>query len=100
LWRCAAFFATLLQCHYQQSQRPTDASHRFIFFRQWRSMAGGKTILGAKSKLLYNEIALSRKPFGIGHMYVYNFLLRLTDTMTSQNNDLVSRTFSISALWM
>ena len=29
----------------------------------------GRTILGAKSKLLYCEIALSRKSFGIGHMY-------------------------------
>jgi hypothetical protein len=34
---------------------------------------------------LYSEIAVSRKPFGIGHMYIYNFLLRMTDTMTSQN---------------
>jgi hypothetical protein len=37
---------------------------------------------------LYSEIALSRKPFGIGHMYIYTFLLRMTDTMTSQNIDL------------
>jgi hypothetical protein len=33
---------------------------------------------------LYSEIALSRKPLGIGHVYIYNFLLRITDTMTSQ----------------
>jgi hypothetical protein len=39
---------------------------------------------------LYSEIALSRKPFGIGHMYIYTFLLRMTDTMTSQNIDLSS----------
>jgi hypothetical protein len=32
--------------------------------------------------LLYSEIALSRKPFGIGHMYMYTFLPRVTDTMT------------------
>jgi hypothetical protein len=38
----------------------------------------------------YSEIALSRKQFGIGHMYIYNFLLRMTDTMTSQNIDLFS----------
>jgi hypothetical protein len=37
---------------------------------------------------LYSEIVLSRKPFGIGHMY--NFLLRMTDTMTSLNTDLSS----------
>jgi hypothetical protein len=35
---------------------------------------------------LYSEIALSRKPFGIGHMYISMFcLLRMTDTMTYQN---------------
>jgi hypothetical protein len=39
---------------------------------------------------LYSETALSRKPFGIGHMYRYIFLLRMTDTMTSQNIDLSS----------
>jgi hypothetical protein len=38
----------------------------------------------------YSEIALSRKQFGIGHMYIYTFLLRMTDTMTSQNIDLSS----------
>jgi hypothetical protein len=32
---------------------------------------------------LYSEIALSRKPFGIGHVYIYTFLLRMADTMTS-----------------
>jgi hypothetical protein len=30
----------------------------------------GGTVLGSKSKLLYSEMALSRKPFGIVHMYV------------------------------
>jgi hypothetical protein len=39
---------------------------------------------------LYSEIAVSRKPFGIGHMYTYTFMLRMTDTMTSQNIDLSS----------
>jgi hypothetical protein len=35
------------------------------------------------STVLYSEIALSRKPFGIGHMYIYTCLLRMTDrTMT------------------
>jgi hypothetical protein len=34
---------------------------------------------------LYSETALSRKPFWIGHMYIYTFLLRVTDTMTSKN---------------
>jgi hypothetical protein len=36
---------------------------------------------------LYSEISLSRKPFGIGHMYIYNFWVRMTDTVTSQNID-------------
>jgi len=49
-------------------------------------MAGVKD----KSKLLFSEIALSQKPFGIGHMYIYTFLLRMTDTMTSQNIDISS----------
>jgi hypothetical protein len=31
-----------------------------------------------------------RKPFGIGHMYTFTSLLRITDTMTSQNIDLSS----------
>jgi hypothetical protein len=30
-------------------------------------------------------MALSRKPFGIGHMFISSFLLRMTDTMTYQN---------------
>jgi hypothetical protein len=34
---------------------------------------------------VYSEIALSRKPSGIGHMYIYTFLLRMADAMTSQN---------------
>jgi hypothetical protein len=37
--------------------------------------------------VLYSEIAVSRKPFGIGHMCIYTFLLGMTDTMTSQNTD-------------
>jgi hypothetical protein len=45
-------------------------------------MLEGRTIFGAKSKLLYSEVALSRKPFGMIHMYIYTFLLRMTDTMT------------------
>jgi hypothetical protein len=41
--------------------------------------------------VLYSEIAVSRKPFGIGHIYIYTFfLLRMADTMTSQSTDLSS----------
>jgi hypothetical protein len=48
LWRCAAFCTTFLQYHYQQSQRPTDASHRFTCFRQRYSTVGGKDNTGCR----------------------------------------------------
>jgi hypothetical protein len=38
--------------------------------------------------VMYSEIALSRKPLGIGHVHIY--MLRMTHTMTSQNIDLSS----------
>jgi hypothetical protein len=41
--------------------------------------------------VLYSEIVLSRKQFEIGHMCIYIFfffLLRIADTMTSQNTDI------------
>jgi hypothetical protein len=40
---------------------------------------------------LHSEIALSRKPFGTGHTYIYTLLLRMTDTMTFQDTDLSAR---------
>jgi hypothetical protein len=40
--------------------------------------------------VLYSETALSGKPFGIGHMYVYTFLRRMTNTITSHNIDISS----------
>jgi hypothetical protein len=48
-----------------------------------RSWAGGKDNTGRPSQT--TKMALSRKPFGIGHMFIWSFLLRMTDTMTSQN---------------
>jgi hypothetical protein len=39
---------------------------------------------------LYSEMALSRKPLGIGHMYIHTFLLRMTDAVTPQKTDLSS----------
>jgi hypothetical protein len=33
--------------------------------------------------LLYSEIVLSWKLFGIGHMHTYTFLFRVTNTVTS-----------------
>ena len=72
--------------HSSRLMLPTDshASYSGSVWREWR------TVLGAKSKLLYSEMALCRKPFGIGHTYMYTFLLRMTDTMTSQNIDISS----------
>jgi hypothetical protein len=33
---------------------------------------------------LYSEVAISRKPFGMGHMYIHTYtLLRLTNTVTA-----------------
>jgi hypothetical protein len=40
--------------------------------------------------VLYSEIALSRKPFGIGHMHIYTILLTMTDIITSQSIDISS----------
>ena len=30
----------------------------------------GRTILGAQANPLYSQMAVSRKPFGIGHMFI------------------------------
>jgi hypothetical protein len=48
----------------------------------------------------YSEIAPSRKPFGIGHMYIYIFFLRMTDTVTSQNIDLSSGDILYSSFYI
>jgi hypothetical protein len=40
--------------------------------------------------VLYSEMALPRKPLGIGHIQICTFLLRMAETMTSQNTDLSS----------
>jgi hypothetical protein len=42
------------------------------------------------SRVLCSEVDISRKPSGIGHMYIYTLLLRIADTVTSQNIDLSS----------
>jgi hypothetical protein len=46
---------------------------------------------------LYSEISLYGRPFGIEHMYIHNFLLRMTDVMTSQNIDFPPGTLCIVA---
>jgi hypothetical protein len=52
---------------YEQSQQPTDASHRFTCFRHWRITVEGRKIFRVKFKILR---AKYRKPFGIGHMFI------------------------------
>jgi hypothetical protein len=50
---------------------------------------------------VYSEIALSQKLFGIGHMYTYNFLVRMYNTMTSQNIDFSFwDTLNIGGIWL
>jgi hypothetical protein len=64
------------------SNIPPSTSMRFgARVRTWR--------VTCLYSVLYSEIALSQKPFGIGHMCLYIFFLRMTDTtsMTSQNID-------------
>jgi hypothetical protein len=48
----------------------------------------GRTLLSAQDNPLCSQMALSRKPFGIGHMFIQSFMLRMTVTMTSQNIDI------------
>jgi hypothetical protein len=52
--------------------------------------------------VLCSEIAVSRKPFGIGYMCIYNFLLRMTDIVNFQNIEFSSwdilYTFPLSLL--
>jgi len=77
-----------LTIHYQQSRRPTDASHRFTFFIQWRSTAGGKDNIWRQIQTtVQSVIFISETVRNRTHGRIH-FLLRLTDTMTSQNIDL------------
>jgi hypothetical protein len=72
LWRRAAFFTTMLQRHHQQPQQPSEASRRFTCSRQWRSTAGGKDSIGCQSRTTV-QTALSLKPFGTRHIYIYTY---------------------------
>jgi hypothetical protein len=91
LRRWAAFFTTHLQCHYQQSQRCSMAlhtnSHTSDSGAVWQE--GRRAILGAKSKLMYRETAVSETVQNRTCTYML-FCFRLTCTMTSLNIDLSS----------
>jgi hypothetical protein len=57
---------------------PSTSMHLTTGVRTWRVAR------------LYSEIALSRKPFARGYMYIHKFLLRMTGIMTSRNTHLFS----------
>jgi hypothetical protein len=61
-----------------------------------RSRVGGRDNTWRPNQT--TKMALTRKPFGIGHMFIKSFLLRMTDTMTSQNIVLSSWTLCIYLL--
>jgi hypothetical protein len=62
-----------------------------------RSRAGGKDNTRRPNQT--TKMALSRKPFGIGHMFIKSFLLRMTGSMTSQNIVLSSWDTLYMAVW-
>jgi hypothetical protein len=63
-------------------------------FVTWRRNTGVKSVsnISFLSTILemYSEITLPRKRFGVEHVYIYNFLLRMTYTMISLSTDLSS----------
>jgi hypothetical protein len=70
------------QCNTFLIITPSRSMHFATRVRTWR--------VARLYSVLYSEIAVSRKPFAIGHMYIYTSLLRITDSMASQNTDLSS----------
>ena len=62
--------------------------HRFTRFRQWRSRAGGKDNTGRPNQTtLESNGSISETIRNRTHVHI-KFLLRMTDTMTSQNIDI------------
>jgi hypothetical protein len=81
---------TELVHHHQQSQQPTDASHRFTWFRQWRSRVGGKNTTGRPSQTaIQSNGSILETVLNRSHVHI-KILPRMTNTMTSQNIDLPS----------
>jgi hypothetical protein len=75
LWWCAAFFITFLQCYYQQSQRPSDVSHRFTRFRQWRSRAGRKGNIGPQFQTNVQRGSSISETVRNTTQYIYTFCI-------------------------
>ena len=76
--------------------------HKFTCFRQWRSRAGGKDNTGRPSQTtIQSNGSISETVRNRTHVHTkFFFLLRMTDTMTSQNIDLSSwDTLYIHILW-
>jgi hypothetical protein len=70
---------------FSKSPPPTSA-HFATRVRTWR--------VARLYSVLHSEIALSRKPFGIGNVHIH-FLPQITDTMTSLNIDLSPGTLCV-----
>jgi hypothetical protein len=56
---------------YEQSQQPTDASHRFTCFRHWRIMAGGKENIARQIK--NNALRISETVRNRTHVHINFF---------------------------
>jgi len=55
----------------------------------------GDNIRYVNEQFVSGQTDLSRKPFGIGHMFILTFLLRITDTMNSQNIGLYIKRYQL-----
>jgi hypothetical protein len=72
---------------YEQSQQPTDASHRFTCFRHWGMTVGEKENIARQIQNIAPQTSETVR--NRTHVRI-NFFFRMTDTMTSQNIDLSS----------
>jgi hypothetical protein len=78
------WYSLLSTIHFQKFHR----QHQRILQLVWGH--GVLLVCTVYSTALYSEISLSRKPFGIGHMYIYSILHRMTDNVAFQNIDVSS----------
>jgi hypothetical protein len=73
--RAISLYSTLYTVQTSNTPCPHTSCKVHHWCWQWNFR---KCIILGKLLELYSEIALSQKPFGIGHMYIYTFLLRMT----------------------